>query len=299
MRSHASSHRPGSHEAQARDTVPIHDQTYRRYTGRRLPRGGAWWVIARRGVAAGLRDRRLVALLLLAWAPFLVRAAQIYAAANLQQASFLAISAPTFRAFIGQQATFLFFVAVYVGAGLIADDRRAGLLPIYLSRPLTRIEYLVGKAAILVVFLLAVTWLPAMGLLGWHLALSGSDLLRASPHLVPAMAILCLIEVAVAALPMLALSSLSPSRRFVAALYAGVVLFTGGIATALRHAMGHGRWSWLSPEHALGAIGDRLFYLASPFGTPAGPAALALLTIVVASVLVLRRTISAVDEVVE
>lgn len=278
--------------------MPIHERAYRRYVGQRRD-GGGWRVIARRGVEAGLRDRRLLALLLLAWAPFLVRAAQVYAAANLQQASFLAVSAPTFRVFIGQQATFLFFVAVYVGAGLVADDRRAGLLAIYLAKPLSRTEYLVGKLGILVTFLLAVSWLPAMGLLGWHLVLSGGDLLRASPHLVPAITSLSLIEVVVAAVPMLALSSLSENRRFVAALYAGVVLFSSGLVTTLRHATGRGTWSWLSPEHALAAVGDRLFHLSSPLGAQAGPAALALTGIVALSCLVLRHTIRADVEVGE
>ncbi len=278
--------------------MPIHEQAYRRYAGRRQ-RGGGWRVIARRGVASGLRDRRLVALLLLAWAPFLVRAAQIYAAANLQQATFLAVSAQTFRAFIGQQATFLFFVAVYVGAGLVADDRRAGVLPVYLAKPLSRTEYLVGKLAVLVTFLLAVSWLPAMGLLVWHLALSGTALLRASPHVMPAIASLSLIEVVVAAVPMLALSSLSESRRFVAVLYAGVVLLSSGLVTTVRHATGHHAWSWLSPEHALAAVGDRLFHLSSPLGGQAGPAALALAGIVAASCLVLRHTIRADVEVGE
>ncbi len=106
-----------------------------------------------------------VALLLLSWLPFLVRAVQIYAATNLPQAQFLAPTGETFRQFLGQQEVFLFFITVYAGAGLIANDRRANALQIYLSKPLTRIEYVVGKLAVLFTFLLLVTWVPAMMLL--------------------------------------------------------------------------------------------------------------------------------------
>ena len=60
---------------------------------------------------------------------------------------------------------FVFFVTVYVGAGLIANDRRANALQIYLSKPLTRAEYVFGKLAILMTFLLLVTWVPAIVLL--------------------------------------------------------------------------------------------------------------------------------------
>ena len=46
-----------------------------------------------------------------------------------------------FREFLDQQGLFVFFVTIYVGAGLIANDRRANALQIYLSKPLTRAEY--------------------------------------------------------------------------------------------------------------------------------------------------------------
>ena len=64
--------------------------------------------------------------------------------------------------FLEQQDIFVFFVTVYVGAGLIANDRRANALQIYLSKPLTRAEYIFGKLAILMTFLLLVTWVPAI-----------------------------------------------------------------------------------------------------------------------------------------
>ena len=54
----------------------------------------------------------------MSWFPFFVRAVQIYAAANLPQAAFLAPTPETFRQFLDQQQIFVFFVTVYVGAGL-------------------------------------------------------------------------------------------------------------------------------------------------------------------------------------
>src|SRR3984893_3623436 len=112
-----------------------------------------------------LGRRPLLGLLLLAWLPFLVRAVQIYAAANLPQAAFLAPTPEMFRQFLEQQEIFVFFITVYAGSGLIANDRRANALQIYLSKPLTRAEYVFGKLAILTTFLLLVTWVPAFVLL--------------------------------------------------------------------------------------------------------------------------------------
>ena len=59
-----------------------------------------------------------------------------------------------------QQDFFVFLITIYVGAGLIANDRRANALQIYLSKPLMRTEYIAGKAAVLFFFLLLVTWVP-------------------------------------------------------------------------------------------------------------------------------------------
>ena len=74
--------------------MPIHDQGYRRYGGSKAPLGQGWMVIARAGIRAMFAKRAFLGLLLMAWFPFIVRAVQIYAAANLPQAAFLAPSAP-------------------------------------------------------------------------------------------------------------------------------------------------------------------------------------------------------------
>jgi hypothetical protein len=71
--------------------MPIHDQGYRRYGGERAAVGRAWLVIARAGLLSLISQtgvHRPDAGL--AWAPFIVRAVQIYVSANFQQAAFLA-----------------------------------------------------------------------------------------------------------------------------------------------------------------------------------------------------------------
>src|SRR5689334_11966569 len=153
--------------------MPIHDQGYRRYGGGKA-RGQGWTVITRAGIRTFIGKRAFLGLVLMAWVPFLVRAVQIYAAANLPQAEFLKPTSETFRQFLDQQGIFVFFITVYVGAGLIANDRRANALQIYLSKPLTRAEYIFGKLAILMTFLLMVTWLPAIVLLIVQIAFAGN-----------------------------------------------------------------------------------------------------------------------------
>ena len=124
----------------------------------------------------------------------------------------------------------VFFVTVYVCAGLIANDRRANALQIYLSKPLTRAEYVFGKLAILMTFLALVTWLPAIVLLIVQIAFAGSfTFFRSNAFLFPAITLLTFIEIVLSSTTMLALSSLSKSSRYVAILYTAVIFFTQAI----------------------------------------------------------------------
>src|ERR1700731_4047275 len=170
-------------------------------------------VIARAGIRTMVAKKAFLGLMLISWFPFFVRAVQFYAASNLTnipQASLLAPSADTFRQFLEQQQTFVFFVTVYVGAGLIANDRRANALQIYLSKPLTRAEYIFGKLAILMTFLLLVTWVPAIVLLLVQIAFAGNfTFFTGNVYLFPAITVFSFVQVLTIASAMLALSSLS------------------------------------------------------------------------------------------
>src|SRR5207302_8782701 len=105
-----------------------------------------------------------------------------------------------------------------------ATDRRANALQIYLSKPLTRFEYIAGKLAILAAFLLLVTWVPAVFLLIIQIMFSGSfTFFLDHAFLFPAITVFSFIQVITVASAMLALSSLSKSSRYVGVLYAGLI----------------------------------------------------------------------------
>ena len=278
--------------------MPIHDQGYRRYGGRREPQGRTWWVIAREGLRERLRERKFLGLLLVAWIPFLVRAVGMYVAANVPQATFFSPSATTFRDYLDTQSVFIFFIVIYVGSGLIANDRRANALQIYLSKPLTRLEYVAGKLTTLLIFLLFVTWVPAVLLLLLQVLFAGSfAFLRANLFLIPAITVFSAILVLLSAFSMLALSSLSKSRRFVAIMYAGVIFFTAAMYQALRQITTSRAWAWISPEDVLDAIASVIFRAQ---GTPSIPMWAALLHVVLVigvSMWILERRVRGVEVV--
>ncbi len=276
--------------------MPIHDQGYRRYIGTRDAIGRSWQVMTRAGVMSVVSKRVFLGMMLFAWAPFVVRVVQFYFATTLAQASFLAPSGETFREFLDQQGIWVFFVTIYVGAGLIANDRRANALQLYLSKPMTSAEYIAGKLAILFIFLVAVTFLPAILLLITQALLAGNlTFTRNNIYLVPAITLYSLAQVLVAATTMLALSSLSKSSRFVAVMYAGLFFFTTALFQTLRGITGRSTFAWLSPAAALQQLGDVIFRLEPRYQLSPVIAALAVLVMIAGSILILMRRVRGVE----
>lgn len=275
--------------------MPIHDQGYRRYGGGKAG-GRAWLVIMKTGVRTMLGDKKFIVLLVVSWIQFVVRSIQFYIATNFSQAAVIAPSAATFRDFFDKQDIFVYIVTVTLGARLIAQDRRVNALQIYLSKPLTRVEYIFGKFAILAVFLLFITWVPAVLLLGVQVVFAGNfAFVVANAYLLPAITLYAAIEVVMVSAAMLALSSLSTNSRFVGILYTGLLFFSGALAGVLRFITGGTSLSWISFGNNLTQVGDVIFRVPLTYQTP-WPVSLLLIAVLTAvSVAILERRVRGVE----
>ena len=181
---------------------------------------------------------------------------------------------------------------------MIADDIRANALQLYLSRPVTRTQYAAGKLAVLMAALALVTWVPATVLLILQPMFAGNaTFIRHNLFLIPAVALFSLVEMSVGAATMLALSSLSKSRWFVAVMYTGLAFFTQAIFSATRIGLQTTAFSWLSMFGNLAQVGDVIFRLPPRYDTPPIVSALVLAGILIACGLVLARRIRAIEVV--
>jgi hypothetical protein len=278
---------------------PIHDQSYRRYQGERLPLGRAWSVIARAGVRTMFSRKVFIALMLLAWVPFIVRSVQIYVVTMYPAAGqAVPVDLKMFQDFIEQQGLFVFFVTLYVGSGLIANDRRANALQIYLSKPLMRVEYIGGKLAVLMFYLAEVTLLPGLLLILMQVMFAGNlDFVKAHPIVFPAVIVSSLLRVVVSAFTMLALSSLSKSSRYVAVMFAGAMFFTNAVFLVLRAITASTRVAWVSISACMEQVTDAIFRVTPRYETPTLVCLLVLLALVVLSFSVLERRVRGVEVV--
>jgi ABC-2 type transport system permease protein len=279
--------------------VPIHDQSYRRYAGGKAMPGRGWLVIAWAGIRGMIGKRLFLVLLLAAWGPFVVRSVIIYFSENFPQAAMLATTTQTFRDFLKQQDLFVFFLTIYAGAGLIANDRRANALQIYLSKPLLRAEYIAGKAAVLFAFLMLITWLPAMLLLVVQVMFAGSfAFLTRNLFLFPAITVAALLQGLLITFTMLALSSLSKSSRYVAILFAGIIFFTKAVFGAMYAITGGGtQLSYLSLGDNVDQVLDVIFRLPPRYSTPWQVSLTVVIGLIVLSISILERRVRGVEVV--
>src|SRR4029453_10478695 len=271
--------------------MPIHDQGYQRYQGQRVPVGRAWWTMARMHLITAFKRRWFLLLVFAGWARFLGYAA-FYIIGPVfipQMASFAQTNPQTFRNFLNGQGFFVFLITIVLG-GLIADDRRANALQLYLSKPVTRIEYILGKAAPLLILILGLTLVPALCLIVLQIVFSGSvSFLANNLFLLPAITLAALVRALLSTFMILALSSLSKSRRFVAIMYAGIIFFTLAMQQVLRAITGSRAWAAIAPSNMMDVFTDWIFRVRTPQPVPVYVAVLVIVGLIALSAWILER----------
>ncbi len=78
-----------------------------------------------------------------------------------------------FLKFLSGQGRLAFILAGFVGPGLVSPDLTNNALPLYLCRPFSRTEYVIGKMSVLALLMSAITWAPGLLLFGFQAYLAG------------------------------------------------------------------------------------------------------------------------------
>jgi ABC-type transport system involved in multi-copper enzyme maturation permease subunit len=85
----------------------------------------------------------------------------------------LPIDASFFQTYVEMQCAFAFILTVLVAPPLISRDLSNNALPLYLCRPLSRTEYVLGKMAVVGFLLSLVTWVPGLLIFMFQASLAG------------------------------------------------------------------------------------------------------------------------------
>ncbi len=243
--------------------MPIHDLGYRHWTGELTSKPYRWWVITRRGIGLLAKKRSFLVLMALSAIPFLVRAVLIYFSLTVgKSVQFSQINAKFFADFLTQQEFFTFIITIYAGAGLISNDLKANALQIYLSKPITRQDYLIGKLGVLIFFLALPTLLLGMLLFILAILFQGSfKYLVDNYWILAAIFGYSLFIIFTYGLLMLGLSSVSKSSRFAGISFAAIIFFSEILGGILNGVLRTSQWAWISLNNNLTQVGNFLFQM--------------------------------------
>jgi ABC-2 type transport system permease protein len=277
--------------------VPIYEQSYRRHEARGPLRRLRSWPITREGLRLILVRRAFLGLLALAWIPFLVRVIQIYVVTRFPGAGrVLPVDGRLFGQFLNQQIGFTVLLTVFGGAGLVANDLRTGAILVYLSRPLTRRDYVVGKLGVLLALNLSVTLAPGLLLYGIGLALAPGQFLEwALAWIGPAVVVHSLAIAVFVSLLGLAVSALSRSARVAGLGFIGLIVGLDLARGVLVNVLDRPELALLSLLADLRALGAALFGLDGQLQAYGGLAALVLAVVGAGCLAVLRSRVRAVE----
>jgi len=238
--------------------MPIFDQGYQHWKGTVSGHAWRWLAITRQGLRGQLKGSisLIRILLLMALMPALVLVVVIALWGLFEQGSQtiidllkpilppgVAADPHTYRHavwtisysfFFKFEIFFIMLIVVIAGPNLISRDIRFNALPLYFSRPLTRLDYFLGKLGVIAALVAAVAVAPAVAayLLGVCFSLD-LGVIRDTWRLLPASILYGLVIVVSAGTLMLALSSLSRRSLYVGIAWVGLWVISSAVAGVL------------------------------------------------------------------
>jgi ABC-2 type transport system permease protein len=278
--------------------MPIYDQGYRRYEARAALRKARFWPITREALRLVLSKRAFLGLIAAAFLPFVVRVIQIYIVTRFPEAGrILPVDGRLFGDFLNQQIGFAILLSIFGASGLVANDLRTGAILAYLSRPLTRRDYVLGKLLVPLLLNLAVTLVPGALLYVAGLSLAPELYLKWELAWIgPAIVVHGLAISLVVSLLTLAISSLSRSARVAGLGLFGMIAGLEMVRLILQQGFRQKYAMLLSVQTDLEALGVALFGLSNRQVTVAwGWAALVLVLLSLACLAILRSRVRAVE----
>jgi hypothetical protein len=150
--------------------MAVYKRRYASYTGSLTPEWSRFFVLTRYAFSDLFKSRVFVLLLILSLVPALFFAGYIFIANNktvqlllpMGTTDLFSVEAKYFTLIMVVQTQVAFLLNCWVGPVLIAGDLTNGALPLFLSRPFKRSDYVLGKLAVLVLLLSMVTWVPCL-----------------------------------------------------------------------------------------------------------------------------------------
>jgi len=283
--------------------MAVHKRSYRGYAGDLTAAWSRCLIVTRYAFKNVFSSRLLTAFFVICFFYPLGCAIAIYLNQNLRVLSMLNIRAvfevdgQFFFTFLNVQLAMAFILTAFVGPGLISPDLANNALPLYLCRPFSRAEYLLGKIAVLVTLLSVITWIPGLFLFLVQASLAGPAWTKPNFWIAGAILLGALIQILVLCLLSLALSAWIKRKLAAGAALIGVFFFGAGLGQAINAVMSTRMGNLLNIGELLGSVEIHLFQAHSTSPVPPDLAWLALLALCACCLMLIERKVRAYEVV--
>lgn len=194
--------------------MAVYKRTYKAYHGSLTPAWSRFTVLSRYGLSTLFNSRPFTAYTVLCFLPFLVGLAYIYIVHSAAAQAVLGVGRTIpetvnnvwFHSLLVFQAGMGFILAAWGGPGMITKDFANHSVQLYLSRPISRTEYLFGKISVLAALLSCTTWIPALILFLVKAELQGHGWLWDNLWMAGSIVLGCLLWIAVISLVSMAVA---------------------------------------------------------------------------------------------
>jgi ABC-2 type transport system permease protein len=210
--------------------MAVYEHIYKQYLGKLTPDWSRFLIIPRHAFRDVFKSKLFTAFFVICFLPLLLEAILIYLHHNVSALAImkinvrelLPIDASFFQTFVNVQAWPAYFVMLLVGPPLVSRDLRNNALPLYLCRPFSRTEYVLGKMSVLLILLSAITWIPQLLLFLFQSYLEGASWFVENLYLANAIFISSVVWILLLALLSQAVSALVKWRVIASAALLGI-----------------------------------------------------------------------------
>ena len=247
--------------------MTVRDRTFRRYDGPTTALRWRFLVLFRYSWKQVFSTRLVTALYALSFAPLLIAATIVYLRHNVPAldamevdvSELVAIEGGFFNALMRTQGFILFVLTAIVGPGLVSPDLANNGLPLYLCRPFSRTEYVLGKLSVLGLLGSTITWVPLLLIFVFQASLE-TGWLATHWHLASAVFFGSLAWIVVLALLALALSAWVKWRILAAAMMFAVFFVSGGFGEFVNKLFDTDYGDLLSPGKLIFTVWDAMIH---------------------------------------
>jgi ABC-2 type transport system permease protein len=160
--------------------MAVYKKTYRPYEGELTASWHRFLVIPRYAFDDLQKSKFLTVFYIATFIYPLIAALLIYVQHNSSALQLLGVAGAQklitvnvvfFMTLLGWQGMLAMFLAAFIGPGQISPDLANNGLALYLARPFSRTEYVIGKMSVLLILMSLMTWVPGLllfGLQGYH-----------------------------------------------------------------------------------------------------------------------------------